>query len=117
MTSDAPSPKRPPRRTLVRPKYSPPYRVVWWLGALLPSICIGLELVGVLQPAAVPWITPVNLLITSLIVCSAASYSQRRDVEAMLIDFAMVLLVVLAQITLIGGLGYYLLDASPENGL
>jgi len=107
MTSDAPSPKRPPRRTLVRPRYSPAYRIIWWLGALLPVICVGLELIGVLKPGAAPWITPVNTLLASLVVCSAASYSQRRDLEAMLIDFVIVMLVTLAQITLLGALAYY----------
>jgi len=107
MTSEAPSPRRPTRRKFALPPYTPFYRIVWWLGALLPSITIGLESAGLMKASDVPLITPINTMLVAVIICSSASYSQRREVEAMLIDFAIVLLLLLLQITLIGGLAYW----------
>src|SRR5688500_6618381 len=107
MAGNAPSPRRPTRRKLVLPRYTPFYRIVWWLGALLPSILLALEMVGLLKASEAPLITPINTMLVAVIICSAASYSQRRDIEAMLIDFAIVLLLLLLQTTLIGGLAYW----------
>ncbi len=107
MASEAPSPRRPTRRKLVLPRYTPFYRVVWWLGGLLPSIMIGLELMGILKLSDAPFLTPGNTMLVAVIICSAASYSQRRELEAMLIDFAVVMFLLLLQITLIGGLAYW----------
>jgi hypothetical protein len=115
MASAGPSPKRPPRRKLALPRYAPFYRIVWWLGGLLPSILIALELAGLLKASDVPLITPINTMLVAVIICSAASYSQRRELEAMLIDFAVVMLLLLLQITLIGGLAYW--QAASPAGL
>ncbi|MCE9603400.1 MAG: hypothetical protein K8U03_00690 [Planctomycetia bacterium] len=81
-------------------------RILWWLGALLPSIVLLIEYAAPATFSGYRFVTPLNTLAVSVIVCSAASYSQRRGLEAQLIDFSLVMLLSLAQITLIHALVY-----------
>lgn len=113
MSSDAPSPKRPTRRVRGQPPFALPFRIVWWVGALLPAITVGLELAGLLKRTDFPLLTPVNTLIASVLVCTMASYSQRRDVTAILMDSLLVMLLSLIQVTLIARLAA-LLSGAPS---
>lgn len=113
MSSDAPPPNRPLRRARVQPPFAWPFRIVWWVGALLPSITVGLELGGLLRKADFPLLTPINTLIASVLVCTAASYSQRRDITAILMDLLLVMLLFLIQVTLIARLAA-LMSGAPS---
>jgi len=101
MPSDAPTPIPPPRRKSASARFATQALLIWWVGALLPTITVGLELVGVLKIAQFPLLTPVNTLIASVLVCTAASYSQRRDITAILMDLLWVMFLSLIQVTLI----------------
>jgi len=113
MSSEPPSPFRPQRRARARPPFATRYRIIWWVGALLPAITVGLELVGLLKIGDFPLLTPINTLFASVLVCSAASFSQRRDAMTMLMDLAFVLLLSLTQVTLIGALAYWRATSFP----
>jgi len=104
MSSDAPSPIRPPRRVRAQPPFAMPFRIVWWVGALLPAITVGLDFAGLLKSTDFPLLTPINTFFASVLVCSVASYSQRRDITAVLMDMLLVMLLALVQITLIARL-------------
>jgi hypothetical protein len=113
MPSDASPPNRPSRLAVVRRaaaerRFPTPFRILWWVGAFLPSLMIVCELIGVLKIRDYPFINPLSTLIVSVIICASVSYSQRRDVGAQLIDFSFVMLLSLLQITLIGALAYWL---------
>lgn len=101
MSSNAPPPNRSPRPKRVQTPFALRYRILWWVGALLPAITVGLDSAGLCDFSRLPWVTPISTLVVSVIVCTAASYSQRRDVPAILMDLMFVLLLSLVQVTLI----------------
>ena len=104
MSSEVPPPSRSPRPKRVQTPFALRYRILWWVGALLPAITVGLDSAGLCDFSRLPWVTPISTLIMSVVVCSAASYSQRRDAPEMLMDLMLVLLLSLVQVTLIAWL-------------
>lgn len=71
MRNDASPPNRPSRLAVVRRaaaerRFPTPFRILWWVGAFLPTVLIVCELIGILKIRDYRFINPLSTLIGAL---------------------------------------------------